>query len=261
MRKKLYFGSNFKMYKDGRATREYLQAMMEAVGQIDRERVQFFFIPSFTSLESAARCEAREAFLLGAQNMCWEEEGQFTGEISPGMLKELGVDLVMVGHSERRHGFGETDEMVNRKVRKALEWGFTTLLCVGETASEKEFGVSVETLRRQLKIGLHGVTEEQVGKVWIAYEPVWSIGVQGTPAPVDYAQEMHREIRGCLGELFGEMGREIPVLYGGSVNAGNGVDLITQEDIDGLFTTRTAFQVESFAGLIQKAVSAVETLS
>jgi triosephosphate isomerase len=254
--KKLYFGSNFKMYKNIKATEEYLTAITEAVKDIDREKVQFFFIPSFTSLESASKLDIRDRFMLGAQNMCWEEEGQFTGEISPLMLKELGLDLVMIGHSERRHGFGEDDYTENKKVLKALEHGFTTLLCIGETIDEKNFGVSREVLRTQLKIGLHGVDETQIDRIWIAYEPVWSIGVNGTPAPVDYAEEMHAVIKDCLEEMFGKKGRDIPALYGGSVNPDNSAALISQPDIDGLFTTRTAFNVDSFAKIIRDAVNA-----
>lgn len=256
MKKKLYFGSNFKMYKNIEATKEYLNAITEATKDINREEVQFFFIPSYTSLESASKLSVRDSFIMGAQNMCWEDEGQFTGEISPLMLKELGLDLVMIGHSERRHGFGETDYTENKKVKKALESGFITLLCVGETDQEKEFGVSEEVLRTQIKIGLHGVAKEQINRIWIAYEPVWSIGVNGIPAPVDYAEAMHKVIKDCLVELFGEEGQMIPVLYGGSVNPDNSNALIVQPDIDGLFTTRTAFQVESFAKLIRDAIEA-----
>lgn len=256
MKKKLYFGSNFKMYKNIKATEEYLRAITDATKNINRDEVQFFFIPSYTSLESAGRMEIRDQFMLGAQNMCWEAEGQFTGEISPEMLKELGIELVMIGHSERRHVFGETNEVENKKVKKALEYGFTVLLAVGETEEEKNFGISAEVLRTQLKIGLHGVSQEQAAnKLWIAYEPVWSIGVNGIPAPVDYAQEMHHVIRECLVEAFGDAGNEVPLLYGGSVNPENGSSLIAQPDINGLFTTRTAFQVESFLKIIEDAVA------
>lgn len=255
MKKKLYFGSNFKMYKDIHATEEYLTAITAATQNIDRSQVQFFFIPSYTSLESASKLSIRDQFMLGAQNMFWEDEGQFTGEISPKMLKELGLDLVMIGHSERRHGFGETDYVENLKILKAQEYGFTTLLAVGETKEEKDFGVGIETIRTQLKIGLHGVTPEQAAnKLWVAYEPVWSIGVNGTPAPVEYAQEVHHAIRDCLIELFGDAGKEIPLLYGGSVNPQNSNALISQPDINGLFTTRAAFQVDSFAKLISDAI-------
>lgn len=258
MKKKLYFGSNFKMYKNIKATEEYLRAITDATKNINRDEVQFFFIPSYTSLESAGRMEIRDQFMLGAQNMCWEAEGQFTGEISPEMLKELGIELVMIGHSERRHVFGETNEVENKKVKKALEYGFTVLLAVGETEEEKNFGISAEVLRTQLKIGLHGVSREQAAnKLWIAYEPVWSIGVNGIPAPVDYAQEMHHVIRECLVEAFGDVGNEVPLLYGGSVNPENGSSLIAQSDINGLFTTRTAFQVESFLKIIEDAVASL----
>lgn len=259
MKKKLYFGSNFKMYKNIQATEKYLQAITDATSAIDRRQVQFFFIPSFTSLESASKSGVRDQFMLGAQNMCWEAEGQFTGEISPEMLKELGVELVMIGHSERRHCFGETNEIENKKVLKALEYGFTVLLAVGETKEEKEYGVGIDTIRTQLKIGLHNVTSRQAAeKLWIAYEPVWSIGINGTPAPVEYAQEVHHEIRKCLTEMFGDSGKDVPLLYGGSVNPQNGTKLITQPDINGLFTTRTAFQVDSFASLIRDAVDAYQ---
>lgn len=254
MEKTLYFGSNFKMYKNVKDTLKYLEEFSQAVKDLDKDNVQFFFIPSYTSLQSASECASRNCYMLGAQNMCWEAEGQFTGEISPEMLKELGLDLVMVGHSERRHGFGESSEMENRKIKKALEYGFTALLCVGETLKEKEFGVSAEILRTQLKIGLHGVGEDNVSKIWIAYEPVWSIGVSGTPASADYAEAMHKVIKECLAEIFGKKGKEIPVLYGGSVNSENGGILISQPHIDGLFTTRTAFQIEKFVKIIKDAI-------
>lgn len=254
MMKKLYFGSNFKMYKNMQETEEYLDAITKALADVDVSKIQLFFIPSYTSLERASKMHNRAEYMLGAQNMCWEEKGQFTGEISPLMLKELGLDLVMVGHSERRHGFSEDDYMENKKVLKGLEHGFTVLLAVGETRKEKEFGISREKIRMQLKTGLHGVSASECGKIWIAYEPVWSIGVNGTPATKEYAEEMHQCIRECLTELFGAEGMDIPLLYGGSVNPENAVSLIACEDIDGLFTTRTAFQIESFSKIIRDAV-------
>ena len=257
MKKKGYFGSNFKMYKNAAATEEYLQAITAATADISREDYQFFFIPSYTALERASESPVRSEFMLGAQNMCWESEGQFTGEISPEMLKEFGVELALIGHSERRHTFGETDATENKKVLKALEYGFTVLLAIGETSEEKDFGICPEVIRTQLKVGLHGVTPEQAAeKLWIAYEPVWSIGVSGTPATPEYAQEVHHEIRKCLVELFGEAGNEVPLLYGGSVNPQNGTALLTQPDINGLFTTRTGFQVEKFAALIKEGIAA-----
>ena len=187
--------------------------------------------------------------------MSWEDQGQFTGEISPLMLKELGLDLVMIGHSERRHVFGETDVEENKKVKAALNHGFTTLLCIGETAEEKKFGISAEVLRTQLKIGFHDVPAKQANNIWVAYEPVWSIGVNGTPASADYAEEV---IKNCLREIFGEAADEIPVLYGGSVNPGNANELIVQPSIDGLFTGCAAWDADKFNMLIRNAKATYE---
>ncbi len=256
MKKKLYFGSNLKMYKNIKDTTEYLQALADYTKDLSRDEIELFIIPSFTTLESASHCYDRQYIKLGAQNMCWEEEGQFTGEISPLMLKELDLDLVMIGHSERRHVFGETDVEENKKVKAALDHGFTALLCIGETGEEKEFGISPEVLRTQLKIGFHGVPVSQVHKIWVAYEPVWSIGVNGTPATADYAEEMHKVIKACLKEIFGEAGADIPVLYGGSVNPGNCEELIVQPSIDGLFTGRAAWQADEFDRLIRSSIGA-----
>ena len=253
MKEKLYFGSNLKMYKNIADTVSYLKKLADNTKDISREEMELFIIPSFTTLESATREIDQNTITLGAQNMCWEDQGQFTGEISPLMLKELGLKLVMIGHSERRHVFGETDAEENKKVLAAVRHGFTALLCIGETAEQKEFGVSAEVLRMQLKIGLHGIAPEQAGQIWVAYEPVWSIGVNGTPASPDYAEEMHKVIKETLRELFGEAGDTIPALYGGSVNPGNADELIVQPSIDGLFTGRAAWDADKFDALIRSA--------
>lgn len=256
---KLYFGTNLKMYKNAAATKDYLTKLVENTKDISRNEIELFVIPSYTSLPAAVSAVDGKYVSLGAQNMCWEEEGQFTGEISPLMLQELNLSLVMIGHSERRHVFGETDEMENKKVLCALKHGFTTLLCIGETEEQKDAGISDETLRSQLKIGLKGVTKEQSEKLWIAYEPVWAIGVNGKPASTEYAKEKHLVIRQCLEELFGiERAAEIPVLYGGSVNPQNANDLIIQDNIDGLFTGRSAWEADKFDKLIRDAMKAAE---
>lgn len=255
MQKKIYFGSNLKMYKNIKDTVSYLQKLVENTKDISRDEIELFIIPSYTTLESATNKIDRNYITLGAQNMCWEEQGQFTGEISPLMLEELGLNLVMIGHSERRHVFGETDIEENKKVKSALNHDFTTLLCIGETAEEKEFGISAEVLRAQLKIGFHNVPVEQAGKIWVAYEPVWSIGVNGTPASADYAEEMHKVIKQCLLEIFGDAGKDIPVLYGGSVNPENANELIIQPSIDGLFTGRAAWDADKFNSLIRDALA------
>lgn len=254
--KKLYFGTNLKMYKNIGDTVSYLQKLVENTKDINRDDIELFVIPSFTTLQSATEKVDRSYVKLGAQNMCWEEQGQFTGEISPLMLQELNLDLVMIGHSERRHVFGETDYEENKKVLCALNHGFTTLLCIGETDQEKTYGISNEVLRTQLIAGFHDVTPEMAKNLWVAYEPVWAIGVNGKPASVEYAEEKHKVIKNCLVELFGEeVGLSIPVLYGGSVNPGNANALIAQPSIDGLFTGRSAWQADAFDKLIRDAMA------
>lgn len=256
MSKKIYLGTNLKMYKNIRETTQYLRELAEYTKDINREILELFVIPSYTTLSSAVECMDRSRIKIGAQNMCWEKQGQFTGEISPLMLQELEIDLVMIGHSERRHVFGESDFIENRKVKTSLEHGFTTLLCIGETQEEKEYGISDEVLRTQLKIGLHGVTDEKIGKIWVAYEPVWSIGVNGTPASAEYAEEKHKVIKAVLQEIFKGKAGEIPVLYGGSVNQDNAEQLIVQPSIDGLFTGRAAWQADAFDRLIRRTMAA-----
>lgn len=257
--KKIYFGSNLKMYKGIKETEEYLQKLVELTKDLSRNEIELFIIPSYTTLHNAVNNVDRNYVRLGAQNMCWEDEGQFTGEISPVMLKEMGLNLVMIGHSERRHVFGETDVEENKKVKAALDHGFKTLLCIGETAEQKNYGISAEVLRTQLKVGFHGVDADKVKNIWVAYEPVWSIGVNGTPATADYAEEMHQVIKETLVEIFGEAGKEIPVLYGGSVNPGNANELIVQPSIDGLFVGRAAWQAEKFDKLIRDALETIRS--
>lgn len=256
--KKLYFGSNLKMYKGIEETVSYLSKLQELTKDLS-EKIQLFIIPSYTALDCAAKSVENNRIMLGAQNMCWEEQGQFTGEISPLMLNEIGIQLVMVGHSERRHVFGECDYEENLKVKAALSHGFTVLLCAGETAKEKEFGIGEEVLRSQLKIGLHDVEKSDVKNIWIAYEPVWSIGVNGKPSAPDYAEKMHGVIKDTLREIFEDSGETIPVLYGGSVNQENAERFIIQPSIDGLFVGRAAWQADKFNELIRIAEGARES--
>lgn len=256
---KLFFGTNTKMFKTPSEAAEHISRLRELTGDISREDMELFVIPSYTSLHLAVPA-AGEDIIIGAQNMGWEERGQYTGEISPLMLQELGVKLVMIGHSERRHVLHETDFEEEKKVRCAVEHGFRTLLCIGETMEQKNYGLSREVLSAQLKIGLHSVTAEQAKEhLWVAYEPVWAIGVNGVPADEGYANEMHREIKLCLAELFGEeIAGQIPVLYGGSVNKDNAVKLICQPDIDGLFIGRSAWDTENFNSIIRMSMEAAK---
>jgi triosephosphate isomerase len=254
MAKKLFIGTNTKMYKTIADTVQFLEKLQQNTADISRDDMALFVIPSFTALERAQAIIKDGSILLGAQNMCWEDQGQFTGEVSPLMLKEVGVEIVEIGHSERRHVLGEGDEAENKKVITALRHGFTVLLCIGETAQQKDYGIACETLRTQLKIGLHGVTGDQMRRCLIAYEPVWAIGVSGTPATKEYAEEKHTVIRNTLRELYGTAGDEVPLLYGGSVNNANAVELIQMKNIDGLFIGRSAWEADNFAAIIREVL-------
>ena len=253
MTPKLYIGTNTKMYKTIAQTKTFLSRLGELTADISRAQMELFVIPSFTALDAASPLCKLHGIRLGAQNMGWEDEGAFTGEISPLMLKEIGVEIVEIGHSERRHVLGEDDEMENRKVLTALRHGFTPLLCIGETKKQKDAGIADEILRMQLKLGLRGVSRT-AAPLYIAYEPVWAIGVSGEPATKEYAEEKHALIRSTLVELLGERGQTVPVLYGGSVNPQNAVELIGMPHIDGLFIGRSAWDADSFNGIIRSVL-------
>ncbi len=252
---KIYLGSNLKMYKTISQTQQFLARLAALTADIDRKKAEIFIIPSYTALDRAKQTVSSDQIMIGAQNMHPAEEGQFTGEISPIMLREIGVDIIEIGHSERRHVMGETDEQERPKVLSALTHGFTALLCVGETGEQKALGLSDEVLATQLKIGLADVTEEMLGHLWIAYEPVWAIGVNGVPASAEYANEKHTVIKKVLQNLFGEKSRAIPVLYGGSVNLENCEELAACPYIDGLFVGRSAWDADNFNRLMRKAMA------
>ncbi|HEU5433628.1 MAG TPA: triose-phosphate isomerase, partial [Thermomicrobiales bacterium] len=193
---------------------------------------------------------------IGAQNMHWAAAGAYTGEISAAMLQALGVDLVLLGHAERRLLFHETDRDVNRKVLAAVERGLRVLLCVGETADERGYGVGGETVARQLKIGVYDLEPNHLPLLQIAYEPVWCIGASGTPARPDDVEPMARLIRDVLGDRFGEPGRATSVLYGGSVDPANAGGFVRLPDIDGLFVGRAAWTVDGFRATLDAALLA-----
>lgn len=250
----LLMGSNLKMYKTAGQTKEYLAALQELTADIPRTELQLFIIPSFTSLPAAVEQVDQDLIRIGAQNVFWEDQGAWTGEISPLMLKDLGVGLVELGHSERREHFGDTDLTVQRKVQAVLRHGMHALICVGETAQEKELGVGTERLRAQVKIALHGVPEGALDQIWIAYEPVWAIGEKGVPAEAPYANEMHGVIRQVLKELYPNRGADVPILYGGSVNLDNAESFAAQPEVDGLFVGRSAWEAARFNEMIRRTL-------
>lgn len=240
------FGTNMKMYKTRRDTEIFIKTLLDQLKGFHSDSLELFIIPSFPALETAGRLLKDSPVLLGAQNMHWADEGQFSGEVSARMLKELGVSMVMLGHSERRHIFGETDADLSKKLLAAVRSSICPLLCVGETKEEKDAGVSDELLRMQLKQGLFQFPKEGLHLLRIAYEPVWAIGVSGVPAPADYVAKRHDAMRACLTELFGTEGGAIPLLFGGSVNPSNAPGYLTAPNVDGLFVGRSAWDAENY---------------
>ena len=247
-----WVGTSWKMNKTLAEAQAYAEALLAASDAADLP-VQLFVIPPFTALTTVTGRLAGGPVLVGAQNMHWAERGAWTGEISPLMLKDCGVTLVELGHSERRTHFGETDEAINRKVRAALAHGLMPLVCVGETAIERDLDAALATVQRQTRMALSGIEPADVARVLLAYEPVWAIGEGGTPATPDYAATIHDGIRASAADL---LGTSPPVLYGGSVNLGNCAELARQRAIDGLFIGRSAWEPEGLLDLARTAAKA-----
>ena len=191
-----------------------------------------FCVPAIDIIPVVKACEGTN-IEVGAENMYFEEKGAYTGEISPNMLTDAGVKYVIIGHSERREYFAETDETVNKKVLKAFEHGLTPIICCGETLTQREQGITLDWIREQVKIAFQNVTADQAKTAVIAYEPIWAIGT-GKTATTEQAEEVCGAIRACIGEIYDEATKEaIRIQYGGSVNAGNAAELFAQADIDG----------------------------
>lgn len=204
----------------------------------------------FTSLSNAIEACKGSNIEVGAENMYFEEKGAFTGEIAPDMLSEMGVKYVILGHSERRQYFAETNETVNKKVLKAFEHNLTPIICVGESLEQREQGITVELVRMQTKIALGGLTADQVKKCIIAYEPIWAIGT-GKTATSDQAQEVCKAIRDVVAEVYGkDAADEIIIQYGGSVNAGNSKELFAKEDIDGGLVGGASLKANDFSVIV-----------
>ncbi len=206
--------------------------------------------PAATAIAAVAEAVAGSPVLVGGQNVAWEQQGAYTGEISPLMLKDAGATMAIIGHSERRHIFGEDNTMVNQRMTGALAFGLTPVLCVGETLDEREEGLTLKVLEVQVCEGLEGVASEQAGQVVVAYEPVWAIGT-GKTASKEQAQEVHRFIRDVLGDLYEKkLAEHIRILYGGSVKPDNVDDLMAMPDIDGALVGGAALQAASFDRII-----------
>ena len=230
MRRKVVAG-NWKMNMLPDATMSVLEELQTLIEGASAEVV--VCVP-FTDLNYAYYAtQEKKTVHIGAQNMHWEESGAYTGEISPSMLTDVGVKYVIIGHSERREYFAETDETVNKKVLKAFEHGITPIVCCGETLTQREQGITIDWIRQQIKIAFLNVTADQAKTAVIAYEPIWAIGT-GKTATSDQAEEVCGAIRECIAEIYDDAtAAEIRIQYGGSVNAGNAAELFAKPDIDG----------------------------
>ena len=213
--------------------------------------VEIVVAPVFTALDAVSAEINGSNISLASQNIFWEEKGAYTGEIAPGMLTDVGCTYAIIGHSERRQYFGETDESVNKRVKAALAAGLTPILCVGETLEQREAGKTPEVVSRQVKGGLAGLDSAEVDRLIIAYEPVWAIGTGKTATP-EQAEEVHADIRGLVSSIAGaDTGSGIRILYGGSVKPDNVDVLMSQPDIDGALVGGAALKAESFARIIK----------
>ena len=231
-------------------------ALVRQLLGLEAESVEVVVCPPFTALASVAQLLKGSSIGLGAQDLYWEAQGAYTGEVSPAMLADAGCRYVIIGHSERRTSFGETDETVRKKLAAALKQGLTPIACIGETLAEREANRTVDVLTRQLEGGLKGLSEADARRLVIAYEPVWAIGT-GRNATPEQAQDAHRFIRQHLAKRFGAATAEaLRILYGGSVNAGNAASLLHQADVDGALVGGASLKAESFAAIVKAAEEA-----
>lgn len=251
-RKPLISG-NWKMHHNHFEAIQTVQKLAYRLTKDDVEAVDVSVHPPFTDLRSIQTLLQSEEIpvLLGAQHCHWEDKGAFTGEVSPPMLAKLDVALVIVGHSERRELFGETDEMVNKKVKAVLQHGMTPIMCVGETLEEREAGGTADKVSGQVRAGLAGLSADQIGGLVIAYEPIWAIGTGKTATPDD-AQETCALVRQVVGEMVGaDAAGKVRVQYGGSVKPGNAAELMGQPDIDGALVGGASLDADDFAAIVQ----------
>ena len=248
MRKKL-MAANWKMYKTPDQTRDFFRDFLPLVKKHDRDEIAV--CPPFVNVPAAVEAARGSNVAVGAQNMYWEKEGAFTGEISTGMLLAVGCTHVIIGHSERRQYFGETDDTVNLKLKAALEAGLVPIVCVGEVLEEREAGLTEDVLRRQCLRAFHAISGKKAAKLVIAYEPVWAIGTGKTATP-QLASEAHQLIRSEAGKALGEdLAENLRILYGGSVKPENAKALMSEAEIDGALVGGASLDPKSFAAIVK----------
>jgi triosephosphate isomerase len=247
MRRPIIVG-NWKMHKTTSEAVALVNALRTSVASL--EGVEIGVAPPFTALMAVAEALRGSPIFVAAQNMHWEPQGAYTGEISATMLTDVGCTRVIIGHSERRQYFAETDVTVNRKMRAALQAQLDPILCIGETLEQRESNATLGMLEQQVRQGLAEIAADGMSRVVMAYEPVWAIGTGRTATPTQ-AQEVHAFIRGLLGQLYGKaLADEVRIQYGGSVNAGNIHTLMAQPDVDGALVGGASLEASSFAQLV-----------
>ena len=245
MRKPIIAG-NWKMHK---TIAEALEFVSDIKDRVNNEKVEAVICAPFTLLKDLKEATKGTSIKIGAQNMHFEEKGAFTGEISPLMLKELDMDYVIIGHSERRQYFNETNETVNKKVLKALEVGIDPILCVGETLEEREAGNTKDVCKVQVEKALENVSKEDIAKVVIAYEPIWAIGT-GKTATSEDANDVIAYIRQVVANLYKDLANEVRIQYGGSVKPSNVGEIMNQSDIDGALVGGASLEANDYVQLV-----------
>ncbi len=252
MARKKFVCGNWKMHRTAAEARALARDVRAAAEPL-ADRVDVAVAPPFTALAAVAEVLAGSRVGLGAQNLHWEAQGAFTGEVSAPMLVEAGCRYVLCGHSERRQFFGDTDDWVARKTRAALAAGLHPIVCVGETLPEREGGKTLEVVGRQVRAALAGLSPAQVGSLTVAYEPVWAIGT-GKTATSAQAQEVHAALRAILRELAPAVADSVRILYGGSVKPDNAAELMSQPDVDGALVGGASLKAQDFTGIVQGAL-------
>jgi triosephosphate isomerase len=246
-----FIAGNWKMYKTVHEAVVFVKELRSAVKDVNN--VEIVIAPPFTALHAAAEAARNSPIGVSAQDLYWEREGAFTGEVSPAMVKEAGAMYTIVGHSERRRLFADTDAIVNRKTLAALAAELTPIVCIGETLEERERGETLAVLDRQIKEGLDGLAAAQVAELVMAYEPVWAIGT-GRTATAAQAGEAHAHVRKRLRQWFGaDAADQCHVIYGGSVKPDNIAELIAEPDVDGALVGGASLDVKSFTEIIQRS--------
>jgi triosephosphate isomerase len=252
--RKPFIAGNWKMNMDSNTSVELVTGIAEGLDKIESERVDIAVIPPFVYLQAAVKAARSSSVAVGAQDLYFELKGAFTGEISSYMLKDIGCSYVLCGHSERRHVIGESDELINKKIKAAISGGVLPIFCVGELLEEREAGKTETVVERQIRAGFDGLNAAKAAAVTVAYEPVWAIGTGKTATP-EQAQEVHAFIRKLLADIYDEkVASAMRIQYGGSVKSDNAAQIMAKPDIDGLLVGGASLKAAEFLAIIKGSI-------